>query len=71
MNAHASTSNREIAMASIPSNISANNIDCAIRKSIESMGYSTLKEKQKEVIVNILRGNDVFAVLPTGYGKSL
>ena len=42
---------------------------CAL--SAASVGYSTLKDRQKEVLVNFLFGNDVFAVLPTGYGKSL
>ena len=30
----------------------------------------TLKEKQKECIVSLVEGKDVFAVLPTGYGKT-
>ena len=29
------------------------------------------KDKQKEVILNFVSGRDVFAALPTGYGKSL
>ena len=36
-----------------------------------SLGYTSLKDKQTEVITNFLLGNDVFAVLSTGYGKSL
>jgi len=35
------------------------------------VGYSDLKDKQKEVLVKFVTGNDVFAVLPTGYGKTL
>lgn len=31
----------------------------------------SLKEKQMEVIENLLLGNDVIGLLPTGYGKSL
>ena len=31
----------------------------------------TLKEKQKEAILDILEGKDVFCALPTGYGKSI
>jgi ATP-dependent DNA helicase RecQ len=31
----------------------------------------SLKEKQKEIILNYLNGNDVVGLLPTGYGKSL
>ena len=32
---------------------------------------SRLKDKQLEVLQSVLEGNDTFAVLPTGYGKSL
>ena len=34
-------------------------------------GFSTLKEKQIEVINELLLGNDVIGLLPTGYGKSM
>ena len=34
------------------------------------LGY-VLKEEQRKVINAFVRGNNVFAVLPTGYGKSL
>ena len=34
-------------------------------------GFSTLKEKQVEVINELLLGNDVIGLLPTGYGKSM
>ena len=30
-----------------------------------------LKEEQKEAVESLLRGKDVFGVLPTGFGKSL
>ena len=43
----------------------------AAETAAQSLGYKELKEKQTEVLVNLLGGNDVFAVLPTGYGKSL
>ena len=36
-----------------------------------SLGYPTLSEQQLRVLLSYIRGNDVFAVLPTGYGKSL
>ena len=41
--------------------------DCVAR----SLGYISLKSEQKAVIKDFIMGNDVFAVLPTGYGKSL
>ena len=37
----------------------------------QMLGYSALKPKQIEVVRAIVRGRDVFAILPTGYGKSL
>ena len=36
------------------------------------LGYARgMKEEQLEVLVAFLSGSDVFAVLPTGFGKSL
>ena len=36
------------------------------------LGYATgMKEEQLEVVVAFLSGSDVFAILPTGFGKSL
>ena len=40
-------------------------------KAAEALGFSTLKEEQMRVIAAVLRGRDVFAVLPTGFGKTL
>ena len=49
--------------------------DDAIRQACKavgiSLGYQILKEEQLEVMVRFIRGEDVFAVLPTGFGKSL
>ena len=49
--------------------------DDAIRQACKavgtSLGYQTLKDEQLEVMVRFIRGEDVFAVLPTGFGKSL
>ena len=36
-----------------------------------TFGYETMKDLQRSVIVSFVNRNDVFAVLPTGYGKSL
>ena len=38
---------------------------------VARLGYSSLKAMQERVVVSILEGSDVFAVLATGYGKSL
>ena len=43
-----------------------NRVETVVRK----LGY-VLKEEQRKVINAFIRGNDVFAVLPTGYGRSL
>ena len=42
----------------------------AIKIAVKAARYRSLKEKQIEVIVNLVKGKDVFAMLPTGYGKS-
>ena len=43
----------------------------AANAAARKLGYAALKLQQQEVVVNFLSGRDVFAVLPTGYGKSL
>ena len=43
-----------------------------IKKLLKKVyGYDSFKPKQYEIINNIVSGNDVCAILPTGYGKSL
>ena len=37
----------------------------------ENLGGIMLKPEQSEAIESLLNGKDVFAVLPTGFGKSL
>ena len=51
--------------------ISMWDIDTATEAVITSLGYSHLKEEQRVVIRSFLLGSDVFAILPTGFGKSL
>ena len=43
----------------------------AVERACTELGYTIIKEKQKEVILNFVLGRDVFAALPTGYGNSL
>ena len=43
----------------------------AASAAAKQLGYGDLKDLQLEVIKGITTGRDVFAVLPTGYGKSL
>ncbi|KAL5510411.1 hypothetical protein EMCRGX_G005949 [Ephydatia muelleri] len=35
------------------------------------LGYSSMKPEQVKVAVALFEGRDVFAILPTGFGKSL
>jgi len=51
-------------------------MDVATLTSIASeagrrLGYQYMKPEQVDVVVKILQGRDVFAILPTGFGKSL
>ena len=43
----------------------------AITRIIQKLGYSQLKPEQLKVIMEFVCGKDVFAVLPTGFGKTL
>ncbi len=45
--------------------------DKALSVSLRRLGYSALKREQKSCIRKLVERNDVFAVLPTGFGKSL
>ena len=38
---------------------------------MRQLGYTSIKHEQLEVVTGILFGRDVFAVLPTGFGKNL
>jgi ATP-dependent DNA helicase RecQ len=37
----------------------------------EIFGFNSFRPNQEEIVTNLLKGNDVFAVMPTGGGKSL
>ena len=43
----------------------------AARSAARELGYANLKPEQLDVLEAFVKGRDVFAVLPTGYGKSL
>ena len=46
-------------------------MECTVMKCIQQLGYKRMKPEQMNVVISFLRGRDVFAVLPTGFGKTL
>lgn len=42
-----------------------------IRGAAEELGYRYMKPEQLQLVLKFVEGSDVFAVLPTGFGKSL
>ena len=47
-----------------------NRADELVESAAERLGY-VLKEEQRKVVSSFVSGEDVFGILPTGYGKSL
>ena len=45
-------------------------MDRAIIESARLLGLPSLKEEQTQCIKEFIKGRDVFAILPTGYGKT-
>ena len=43
----------------------------AIKFSVDRLGYESLKPEQETVVGVFLGSKNVYAALPTGYGKSL
>ena len=46
-------------------------IECAFKVVTSNLGYSLMKEEQLNIVRRFVEGNNIFAVLPTGYGKTL
>ena len=57
----------ELAMATF----SKKQVCDAATVAVRQLGYEEMKREQLEVVSGVLNGQDVFAVLPTGFGKSL
>ena len=45
--------------------MAASTTEQAVESVCAELGYTTIKDKQKEVILNFVSGRDVFAALPT------
>ena len=43
----------------------------AAQNAALKLGYSGLRDLQMDVVIGLATGRDVFAVIPTGYGKSV
>ena len=43
----------------------------ALVSALHRLGFDTLRKEQDRVVKAFISGQDVFAALPTGYGKSL
>ena len=46
-------------------------LDSTIDIAVKRLGYNGAKDLQREILHEVIAGRDVFAVLPTSYGKSL
>ena len=46
-------------------------IESVTVKAVQALGYETMKAEQLKIVTCVLRGRDVFGILPTGFGKTL
>ena len=53
------------------SKFSSDSVKGALIEAVKVLGYQNVKKYQEEVVESFALGRDVFAPLPTGYGKSL
>ena len=51
--------------------VMAEGIEAVARNVAAEAGYINLKQEQVQVVVEFVRGRNVFVSLSTGYGKSL
>ena len=51
--------------------LSDEEVSLVAEKVVNLLGFKMLKDGQRRIIVEIIKKRDVFAILPTGYGKSL
>ena len=57
--------------ASLPQEIGSPDLALARRRLKEVFGYDDFRPGQEEIVAAVLSGEDVFAVMPTGSGKSM
>ena len=57
--------------STVGTDISNNQVSTKATAAAKELGYDKLKELQLRVVIGFCQGRDLFAVLPTGYGKSL
>ena len=50
--------------------ISGVDMESCVTEAAGLLGYESLKDKQRDCIIGFLNRRDVFAVLPTGFGKT-
>ena len=46
-------------------------ISALIPEAASNIGYDSVKSKQIQAVLEFCKGKDIFASLPTGYGKTL
>ena len=63
---------REVASSQAAmSNLNSLAMEALVKRAAGQLGYSNVKAKQLEAVVKFCQGRDVFASLPTSYGKTL
>ena len=50
--------------------ISGVDMESCVTEAAGLLGYESLKDEQRDCIIGFLNRRDVFAVLPTGFGKT-
>ena len=51
--------------------LSNRDVESVATKVVQELGYESLKPEQLQIVAGVLRGRDVFGILPTGFGKTL